>query len=393
MAIFTSVANYLKCRNYFESVLGFKLVDKYPDESIEDYNSDIDGFETTEGDSLHPSVPDIDACGIFCRKSNRIIAHNIWFLYGKAQPWDTGDDNPPREIKEGFVIKDANGNITTDNNGDKFSGFVLDPAGSNSGLEFIGMKRLLPLDDTIVDPNTGKVDLDKPSKVSAYKDFVQFIKLKDGASPEKLINYNQEIKPKNSGADGLNEQQPNSLLLRTAYDYSDFEFDTSGKEYNIRQLGMMINLHVTPNVQAFIKDKQTLYNGMENGTNIVYLCDLFNITENSIEVPIDLLLGDRFTSIVGGNYTYDSVTDNWLIKELDLGDGNVTPNGSDVAYGVRTNYAVQADNTFFGILQFYINTMPNNRITFQTDTYNFILSFENQIKCSCTCSNCECPKI
>lgn len=381
MAIFTSIANYLKCRNYFESVLGFKLVDKYPDESIEDYNSDIKGFETTVGGSSTASVPNVDAYGVFCRKSNRIIAHNIWFLYGKAQPWSTGDDNPPRETEEGFVIKDANGNITTDNNNNKFSGFVLDPAGSSSGLEFIGMKRLLPLDDTAVTD----CDLHNPDKVSAYKEFVQFIKLKTDEDPEKLANYDQNIKPTNSGTNGLNDQHPNSLLLRTSYDYNDFGFDTSGKEYNVRQIGMLTNLHVVPNIQSFIKDKQTLYNGMESGTNIVNLCGLFNITETSLNIPTDLLLGDRFTSIVGGNYTYDSLGDDEFLKdELDLGNGEG---------GVRTNTAVSADNTFFGILQFYLNSMPNNRITFQTDTYNFILSFENQIKCSCTCSNCECPKI
>ena len=48
MAIFTSVANHLKCRNYFESVLGFRLVEKYPDESVADFNEDVEGFVITQ---------------------------------------------------------------------------------------------------------------------------------------------------------------------------------------------------------------------------------------------------------------------------------------------------------------------------------------------------------
>ena len=173
MAIFTSVANYLKCRNYFESVLGFKLIEKYPDESQSDFEDDTEGFGLNSDGS---GTPDIDRFGIFCRKSNRIVAHNIWFLYGKALPWGTGDDDPPRETEDGFVIKDSNGNITTSNNGDKISGFVLDPAGSTSSFEFIGMKRLLPLDD-ITPNNYGLVDLHNPDKVGAYKEFVKFIRL------------------------------------------------------------------------------------------------------------------------------------------------------------------------------------------------------------------------
>jgi hypothetical protein len=107
------------------------------------------------------------------------------------------------------------------------------------------------------------------------------------------------------------------------------------------------------------------------------LGQLFSITENAIVVPDSFVLRDRFTSIVGGIYTYGAIDDNGLKRELGI-------TGDD------PNTAVRDENVFFGILQFYINTMPNNRITFQTDTYNFILSFENQIKCNCTCSTCNC---
>ena len=188
----------------------------------------------------------------------------------------------------------------------------------------------------------------------------------------------------NNGTKGLNEKQPNSLLLKTAYDYNDFGFDSSNKEYNVRQIGMLTNLHVLSSLQSIVAKNQTLYNGLsvDNDTTI-NLCDLFNITEASLDIPSSLFLGDRFTSVVGGTYAYDDA-DEYLRNELDLGNG---------VGGVRTNLAVTSDNIFFGILQFYLNSMPNNRITFQTDTYNFILSFENQIKCSCTCSNCECPKV
>ncbi len=386
MAIFTSVANHLKCRNYFESVLGFRLVEKYPDESVADFNEDVEGFVITQGNSTTASVPDVDGYGIFCRRSNRIVAHNIWFLYGKAQPWQTGDDEPPQEIEKGFVIRDnssTDGNIVNDS-----CGFVLDSTSDTSGLEFIGMKRMLPLDDITPISGTDKTELDTPDKVSSYKDCVQFLKIKmvddpqrpgeqKPMPPEKLLNYDS-FKPVTEGNNGLNQNQPNSLLLKTAYDYNDFSFDSSGKEYNIRQLGMLTNLHVITNVQTFIRDKETLFNGMTGMPNESQtLGQLFSITENAIVVPDSFVLRDRFTSIVGGIYTYGAIDDDGLRRELGI-------TGND------PNTAVRDENVFFGILQFYINTMPNNRITFQTDTYNFILSFENQIKCNCTCSTCNC---
>lgn len=355
MAIFTSVANYLKCRNYFESVLGFRLADKYNDESQSDYDYDINGFD--------------DSFGVLRRKSNRIVAHNIWFLYGKSQPWgwSSGDEEAPKEIEKGFVIRDdtnPEGNIQND-----ACGFVLDPAGSLSGLEFIGMKRLLPVNYS---------DLDNPSAISEFKDIIKFAKLIDGLTPEKLLNYDTEITPTNGGVNGLNAKQPNSLVIKTSYDYNDFGFNETGKEYNVRQIGMLTNLHLLDTKQSFVANHKTLYNGLDN----VNLCDLFNISENAILIPQNLDIRDRFTSLLGGNFDYSTV-DPQLQRELDLTDG-----GSSV----RTNSAISDNNVFFGILQFYINTMPNNRITFQLDTYNFILSFENQIKCNCTCDTCNCPK-
>ena len=155
-------------------------------------------------------------------------------------------------------------------------------------------------------------------------------------------------------------------------------FNEMGKEYNVRQIGMLTNLHLLDTKQSFVADHKTLYNGLDD----VNLCNLFNITENALVIPQNLDVRDRFTSLLGGNFDYSTVA-TWLQRELDLTDG-----GS----GVRTNSAISDSNVFFGILQFYINTLPNNRITFQTDTYNFILSFENQIKCNCTCDTCTCPK-
>lgn len=367
MAIFTSVANYLKCRYYFESVLGFRLIDKYPDESQSDYENDISGFTVTG----YTDTPDTNF-GIFCRRSNRIIARNIWFLYGKSTPWNN-DQEPPKETEVGFVIKND------DNEENDVCGFILDPIGSSYPFDFIGMKRLLP----VTDDGTSSSPINDPEAIFPYKDIVQFTKIKlDGDGnplpPEKLSNYDMSILPQNGGSNGLNEKKPNSLIIKSSYDYDDFGFNEEKREYNIRQIGMMTNLHVDSSKQSFIAEKNTLYNGISpSQDSFNNLNKLLNITQNSLIIPNDLVLEDRFTSVIGTSYTYPS---NFLSYELRLGDGNG---------GVRENKAVVNNNSFFGILQFYINTLPNNRITFQTDTYNFILSFENQIKCTCTCDNCN----
>ena len=372
MAIFTIVANYLKCRYYFESVLGFRLIEKYPDESDEDFNNDIADFTTLGGE------PDIESYGIFCRRSNRIIANNIWFLYGKARSWYDFDEgvgeHVPKELEQGFVLRNESGNEGSD-----YCGFVLDPAGTTSDFEFIGMKRLLPLSDE--EDGQGVSDLNNKNKVQIYKDYLSFIKLKidsetgETLPPEKLTNYDVVL-PVSDGDNGLNTKQPNSLLIKTVYDYEDFGFDNTGKEYNVRQIGLLTNLHITTQSQQYIKYKETLYNGMEENSIIFpNLCDLFNITEESIIVPSNLVLEDRFTSLINGDFNYN-VLPSYLKKELHLD-------------GIDTNSAVTQDNSFFGILQFYMNSLPNNRVTYQTDTYNFILSFENQIKCTCDFNNCN----
>lgn len=390
MAIFTGVANYLKCRYYFESVLGFKLVEKYPDETQEDWEADISGFridrEHNTGD------PNIDSYGIFCRRSNRIIARNIWFLYGKSKPWGNyekdnsgtpeivdGEVIPPKESEVGFAIRDmVNGNIS-----DGACCFILDPKSmvdpvnppDNSDFEFIGMKRLLPVDDDGTDASTNP--LNNPDNIGGFKTFVEFRKLGEGASETRLENYT----PVSPTPSALNSAEPNSLVIKTCYDYEDFGFSDTNKEYNVRQIGMLTNLHIKDDVSEFIANRTCLFNGMsDNPTRTEFLCTLFDINDNSIEMPSGLVVDDRFTSIVGDIYSYSGGIPAWLKNELNI-------NGSG-----RTNTAVDGANTFFGILQFYINTMPNNRFTYQKDTYNFILSFENQLKCSCTCENCECHK-
>lgn len=394
MAIFTSVANYLKCRYYFESVLGFKLIEKYPDESQNDYEADIAGFGVgADGNG----DPDINKYGIFCRRSNRITARNIWFLYGKAKPWGNyettingsteivdGENIPPKESEKGFAIRDlVNGNIS-----EGASCFILDPESmvssstNPSDFEFIGMKRLLPVEDDGTDSTTNP--LNDTAKIAPYKSFVEFKILNEGASATRLENYTT-VDPVSSE---LNTKKPNSLVIKTCYDYEDFGFDENNKEYNVRQIGMLTNLHIKDDVSAFVAEHVSLFNGMSDNDRTKYLCTLFNIDNSSIIVPEGLNLSDRFTSIIGNTFTYN-VVPNWLIRELHLDDGTTT---GDVPNPRSENTAVDGSNDFFGLLQFYINTTPNNRFTFQKDTYNFILSFENQIKCSCTCENCECNK-
>lgn len=343
MAIFTKSANYLKCRNYFENVLGLQVL---TNEQISDkYNE----------------------WGIFANIENIKIARNIWFFYSKSLVWDyvnpeTGEqDYPPKEIESGFVIKPALGDLEyTD-----YCGFVLDEEGSTEDreFEFIGAKRLLPIqkyikynDSTLVDADTLEIqdgshtilsssditegsDLDLALK--EYQNVVQFRLLIDGKDKRKLSNYNI-IDPSNSE---LNTNEPNSLKITTSYEYDDFGFKSKDKEYNIRQVGMVSSLNVPSESFNVVNNSRTLYNGMEYEDVVYYLCNLLNITNLSKVIPANLDLSKR-----------------------DLG----------------------TNESFLGILQFYVNTLTNTRITYQTDYYNFIISFENKKECVCTCEECNC---
>ena len=78
---------------------------------------------------------------------------------------------------------------------------------------------------------------------------------------------------------------------------------------------------------------------------VYYLCNLLNITDLSKQIPANLDVYKR-----------------------DLG----------------------VSESFLGVLQFYVNTLANTRVTYQIDYYNFIVSFENKLECSCTCEDCIC---
>lgn len=343
MAIFTKSANYLKCRNYFESVLGFQTL---TNEQVSDkYNE----------------------WGIFANIENIKIARNLWFFYSKSLAWiyvnpETGEqDYPPKEIESGFVIKPALGDLDyTD-----YCGFVLDEEGSTEDreFEFIGAKRLLPISKFVKYTDSDYVDADTLEKqdgshtlitvndilegsdldlaLKEYQSVIQFRTLMEGKDKRDLSNYNIII-PSNSE---LNTNEPNSLKITTSYEYDDFGFKSKDKEYNIRQIGFVTSLNVPASSFDVVNNSKTLYNNMEYEDRVWFLCNLLNITNLSKEIPANLDLSKR-----------------------DLG----------------------INETFLGILQFYVNTLVNSRITYQTDYYNFIISFENKKECVCTCENCVC---
>ena len=343
MAIFTNTANYLKCRNYFENVLGFKVIT--PEQYEAKYNE----------------------WGVFANIENISIARNIWFFYSKALAWssvnpETGEtDYPPKELESGFVIKPANGELDyTD-----YCGFVLDETGSTEdrNFEFIGAKRLLPIEKRIKYNSSYYVDADTLEKqdgshlqleqeditegsdldlaLKEYKDVIQFRMLTEGKDKKKLSNYNV-IAPLNST---LNTSQPNTLKITTSYEYDDFGFKEKDREYAVRQIGMVTSLCVPSSSYSVVNECRTLFNGMEYEDVIYYLCNLLNITDLSKQIPANLDVYKR-----------------------DLG----------------------VSESFLGVLQFYVNTLANTRVTYQIDYYNFIVSFENKLECSCTCEDCIC---
>lgn len=314
MAIFTNTANYLKCRSFFEDVLGFEVVD----------NSDANFSEY----------------GFLCSMRNLRIAQNIWFLYGGALPWDTfptetetyGEDNPPLETEDGFVIRE-NG-FTTGSE----CGFILDSANGNFGNNkyFIGMKRLVPLEDETSQDHTKSLTYIR----SNYKNIIKF-----------MSDEYADIQPTNAD---LNAKKPNQLKITTSYDYGDFG-KLNNKEYDVRQIGMLNHLCCSADKHDLIMNENTLYNKDEYDNN---LASIFNISNASIILPSSLEMNDFF------------------------------PNGTDVD---SIKDQTKMDTTgFFGVLQFYLNSRANNRITYQTDYYSFILKFENKLKCECTCENCSC---
>lgn len=347
MAIFTDFANYLKCRSYFEDTLGFHTL------IIDNVNAG--SLNPNNPNEEYVSQDDYEAYGLFASMHNFKIAQNIWFLYGKSLPWSTytsiddndntiifDDDNPPREIEKGFELTSDYESGTTDK-----CGFLLDPTGSTENLEFIGMKRLvpLPLDDN------GEYDESKVDELREnYRTIIQFRKLQENGKVYSLSSYS-EIEPT---VTDLNLKKPNSLKITTSYDYDDFG-KLLNKEYNVRQIGMLNLLHAPIASKNLIEKRTTLYNGINNGTTDVNLCDILDITSLSI-------------------------------NDENIGDLNihpVAPSGYD-----STDYS--DSRNYLGILHFYLNSIPNNRITYQTDYYNFILTFENKVKCSCTCDNCIC---
>lgn len=346
MAIFTDFANYLKCKSYFEDTLGFHtLVIGNPLDILDNPNEE------------YVTQADYNQYGLFASMHNFKIAQNIWFLYGKSQSWtvytdsETGieysDYNPPKEKEVGFELTTTYPSGTTD-----ACGFLLDPAGSTTNLEFIGMKRLVPLPLVNGEISTDPVVIDGLRK--EYKNIIQFKKFRSDDPNAKITNLNSydDVEPLRSE---LNINKPNSLKITSSYDYDDFG-KLDGKEYNVRQIGMLNLLHAPATYIDIVKVNNSIYNGL-NGLNI---CDILNVSSNSIDPPSSELEGL-------------DVHPQSIIDSFDTTDSSLS-------------------RSFLGILQFYINSLPNNRITYQTDYYNFILTFENKVKCSCTCENCSCNK-
>ena len=327
MAIFTKAANYLKCRNYFEKILGF----------------DITNIESEPGFSEY---------GLLCTDHNLRIAQNIWFLYGGALAWNEyqidpedplkpvyGEDNPPMEDEVGFTLHNTDDFVTTDR-----CGFIIDTT-SVTNKYFIGMKRLVPLEGVAL--NKYQPALTKNEIKTNYKNIIQFIDTREETKGQPLSPTN----------DTLNTAMPNEIKITTSYDYGDFDV-VNNREYDVRQIGMLNHLHCpSQNEKIIISNYNTLYNGIsipEDSTNITTLADIFTLSELSNVLPINFNPWD---------YGEDPEEEDWT---------KITTTG------------------FFGVLQFFLNSRANNRITYQTDYYNFILRFENKLKCSCTCEDCEC---
>ena len=192
------------------------------------------------------------------------------------------------------------------------------------------MKRLVPLEEDSSDLSTIR---------SKYKNVIKFL-CDDEINPE--VDFYE---------DALNAKQPNMLKITTSYDYGDFGF-ISDREYDVRQIGMLNHLCCSSSSHELIRNKSSLYNNDED-TNKT-LADLFGFANSSLIIPVGFNVND--------------FNDKGMAEK---------------------DWTKVDTSGFFGILQFYINTRANNRITYQTDYYNFILKFENKLKCSCTCDTCE----
>jgi len=363
MAIFTEFANYLKCRSYFEDTLGFHSLKVYDSVHSPD-PSDVNPDNTSKSNPNEEYVLDTDYAkyGIFASMHNFKIAQNIWFLYGKSLPWPD-DDNPAPETEVGLELTTA---YPHSDSSDLSCGFLLDPKTvenqeQGAMLEFIGMKRVIPIPlredgDPIPaeDPSSDdeKIINDIREK---NKDVIQFLKHKvNNKSYSSISDYDKlgvSVKE-------LNEKKPNSLKITTSYDYDDFG-KRNNKEYNVRQLGMLNLLHAPQTSLDLIKNNTCLFNGIKSNpesTKFYNLCELLNITADSIVLSSDEAETFNVHPTVNPN--------NW--------DNTDTSN----------------NRNFLGVLHFYMNSIPNNRITYQTDYYNFVLTFENRKPCVCTCENC-----
>lgn len=353
MAIFTNFANYLKCRAYFEDTLGFHTLIPDNSKTPGTLNPDNPNEEYVKENDPY-SEYDYKRFGIFASMHNFKIAQNIWFLYGKSLPWKD-DEIPPQEKESGLELTTS---YDPDQEAEDGCGFLLDPntvENQQTGalLEFIGMKRLVPIpvnpDGTIITSGEAVNTLREN-----YKDMIRFLKHKTSdESYSSLSNY-EEIEPTVSD---LNKEQPNSLKITTFYDYNDFG-KRNNKEYNVRQIGMLNLLHMPQGSLNIIKNKTCVFNGIKaNEQSPAYnLCEILNITNNSI-----------------------------ILTEAEAAALNVHPTVNPDSWD---NTDTNENRTFLGILHFYMNSIPNNRITYQTDYYNFVLTFENRKPCVCTCENC-----
>ena len=384
MAIFTNWANYLKCKNYYENVLGFYVLDD--NISQENFNS----------------------YGIFADPRNVKIAQNIWFLYGKALTWGSlyeSSEQDHFQNEEKVPQEDANGFEIVDESYTQGSGrFLLDSASSaltKNNLEFIGMKRLFPVVQENEDGSVSVIDETNMELFNAcrseFKDVISFCKFnppENMTDPSEIEEARDNPEYYNKGIlatiGNINLIQPNSIFIRTSYQYKDFGFynETAKKEYNVRQIGLLTNLNM-PVVEGSlynISKCNTLYNGMtiNNQTNL-YLCKIFNIQDNSIilssttraydpayPIPVDPDL-DPYSTIWKKAVIYPRAT----LDVSSIPDFESSWNNEDNV-GDMTG-----KSQFFGVLQFYLNSEPNNRISYQKDIYDFVLTFENQKICPC----------